>query len=87
MYGVLIAMIYGIKVLDNYLKKQSAIKGDPNIVDYNQVTQIKNETGHVTAIQIDNSFIMVPLLVVLSVIMIWCFYLKFVLTIMKKSKI
>jgi len=32
-YAVFVAMIYGIKVLDSYLKKNAAREGDPEIVD------------------------------------------------------
>ena len=37
--------------------------------------------------EVNNQFIMVPLMVVLSVIMIWCFYLRFVLAFMKRKRL
>ena len=44
------------------------------------------ETGNSND-KINNSFVMVPLLAVLTVIMIWCFYLRFVMAFMKRKKL
>ena len=36
---------------------------------------------------LDSLYLMIPLMIVLTVIMIWCFYLRFVITHIKRNKI
>ena len=37
--------------------------------------------------KVDSSFVMVPLFVVLTVIMLWCIYLRFVMAFMKRKRL
>lgn len=37
--------------------------------------------------KVDSSFVMVPLFVVLTVIMFWCIYLRFVMAFMKRKRL
>ena len=81
-------MIYGIKELDYFLKKKAATD-DNSLYDEStdQITYTRNENGTILEVQVNNGFIMVPLFAVLTVIMIWCFYLRFVLSFINKNKI
>lgn len=85
MFAIFGSGIYGIYYLDLYLKaidKRDIVNND------------KKENGEEDYIsigdaipQVQNSFIVVPLIVVLVIIMAWCFYLRFVMAFMKRKRL
>ena len=85
MFAIFGSGIYGIYYLDLYLKaidKRDIVNND------------KKENGEEDYIsigdaipQVQNSFIVVPLIVVLVIIIAWCFYLRFVMAFMKRKRL
>lgn len=83
MYILFGAMIYGIAQIDNLLKVISTkqdmreeMKKNSGSIDSEAIDELK----------VNNSFVMIPLGVVLTIIMIWCFYLRFVMAFMKRKR-
>ena len=48
---------------------------------------IEYEELNVGSYEVNNQFVMVPLFIVLIVIMIWCFYLRFVMAFIKRKRL
>lgn len=48
---------------------------------------IEYEKLNVGSYEVNNQFVMVPLFIVLIVIMIWCFYLRFVMAFIKRKRL
>ena len=87
MFAVFGAVIYGIYYLDHYLKGLY-------IRDNENATKIANGEPDEALITMDdalniveNSFVVVPLIVVLVIIMFWCFYLKFVMAFIRRKRL
>lgn len=89
-FVALLGFIYGIFEIDRYLKNQDYIK--------NKVAELQQEGGSISEINkllsnenktvyIDNSFVILPLIFVLLIIMAWCFYLRFVMAFMKRKRL
>lgn len=80
------ASIYGIFFIDRYLK---GVHIHSEMVEENAAKGLQplNVTVESVTKKVENSFVMVPLAVVLTVIMIWCFYLRFVMAFMRRKRL
>jgi hypothetical protein len=70
-----IAGIYGITKLDFYLKKRA--------YDLDK----SGKENYVLPKESDSNYLMIPLICVLTIIMIWCFYIRFVISHMRRKKL
>ena len=98
---ILAAMfIYAIYEVDHVLKAWTLHEDVQNALDqklinyYNQSALEKDERSQVSihsdntfTIKVNNTFLLAPLLGVLSIILIWCFYLSFVMAYMKRKRV
>jgi hypothetical protein len=73
--------IYGVYYFDNLLKTKHVDRNwnDPDYVA-NLTTQERDGLEHSHIYGVDSTFVMVPLIVVLTLIIIWFFYLRFVIS-------
>lgn len=74
-YIFISGFIYGVFEIDHYLKKK------------HKIDDLKAKNIDSSGTTVDNSFVIVPLIVVLTIIMIWCFYLRFVMAFMKRKRL
>lgn len=87
-FVVVNCLIYGVFILDKYLKSLDAKRDYENSLknpkmpasEKQMIDKIYNEG-------VDNVFIMVPLIVVLTLITAWFFYLRFFISFMKRKKV
>ena len=86
MFALFGGMIYGIYYLDLYLKavdKRDAINQEKTESGSSDELITTDEAINL----VNNTFIVVPLIVVLVVIMAWCFYLRFIMAFMRRKRI
>lgn len=81
-------VIYGVYFVDKYLKNLDYIQNEAKRMEaegqpYYKIKEFENTTETF----VDNSFVILPLSFVLIIIMIWCFYLRFVISFMKRKRI
>ena len=80
--------IYGIYVIDRYLKQDYHEMAYDESLNQVGLTEDEIEDIHETfQAGVQSQFIMVPLIVVLTMIMIWFFYLRFVISFLKRKKL
>ena len=89
-FGLFVCLIYGVFLIDRYLKNQNYIdkavklmvEGGDTQININEFINKNNSENNV-----DNTFVIIPLAFVLIIIMIWCFYLRFVISFMKRKRL
>ena len=74
--------IYGIFFIDRYLKGIHLREEERA-----RLGAAMNMTLETATNRVDNTFVMVPLAVVLTIIMSWCFYLRFVMAFMRRKRL
>ena len=100
LYIFVAVIIYALYEVDYVLKSwtlqddvQKAISS--KVIDYynqsalekNERLQVKIHPDNTFTIEVNNSFLLFPLLGVLTIILIWCFYLSFVMAYMKRKRV
>jgi hypothetical protein len=86
-YSLILVVIYGCYVLDNFLKARFV----------NESLEEANEQGHAQEIiesrqsiykeGVESYFVIIPLVICATVIMIWIFYLRLAVSILKRKKL
>ena len=94
------AFIYAVYEVDNIMKRmtlrydvQTAI--NEKTLSYNNQSALEKDdraqviinNDNTFSVKVNNTFLLAPLLGVLSIILIWCFYLSFVMAYMKRKRV
>ena len=87
-FVVCIGIIYTIQYIDNILKNRNV---DREWYDANYKSKMSEDELETLKLDhekgIDSFFVLVPLLVVLTLIVTWFFYLRFVVSFIKRKKL